>query len=429
MANFRTLIYAGMALMLAAAMPAARAEMVIDIIGGGANRHAITIAPFKDETARAGGNLTPVVRNDLSLSGEFRLVDGADVPNVPFEPADLKYPLWQAKGVQSIAIGKVEAAPGGQMTISFRLMDIAQHKQLTAGQFTVGPDRVREVAHTIADMIYEAITGQKGIFNTRIAYVLKSGRSYQLQIADVDGARAQTILRSKEPIMSPVWSPNGRYLAYVSFETQKPVVWVQDLATGSRRAVANFKGSNSAPAWSPDGSTLAVVLTTSGNSQIYLMNASGGSPRRVVHSDGIDTEPTFTPDGGRLLFVSDRAGGPQIYSVPTQGGAVQRLSWNGGYNVSPRVAPDGKSFTYVRREGGKFRVVIQEMGGGDRYLSDGPDNERPSYAPNGRMVLYASEAGGKSVLYAATVDGSSKMKLAVINGDVQDPAWGPFNAP
>lgn len=428
MTDLRTLTRVVVALALSCVMGVARAEMVIDIIGGGANRHAVSVVPFKNENPGTANNLTPVIRNDLALSGEFRVVDGADVANVPFEPGEVKYPLWQAKGVQSVAIGKVEPAAGGQMTISFRLMDVAQHTQLTSGQFTVPPDRVREVAHTIADMIYQAITGQKGIFNTRLAYVLKSGRSYQLQIADVDGARAQTVLRSKEPIMSPTWSPNGRYLAYVSFETQKPVVWVQDLSTGSRRPVANFKGSNSAPAWSPDGSTLAVVLTTTGNSQIYLVPMEGGRPRRVSYSDGIDTEPAFSSDGSRLLFVSDRAGGPQIYSMPVTGGQAQRQSWNGAYNVSPRVAPDGKSFAYVRREAGKFRVVIQDSSG-DRYLSDGPDNQRPSYAPNGRMVLYASEAGGKSVLYAATVDGSSKIKLAVINGDVQDPAWGPFNTP
>lgn len=406
----------------------ARAEMTVEIVGGGGNRHAIAVLPFKDETSRLRDAVTPVVKNDLNLSGAFRLVDASGVSNLPFSPAGIRYADWQASGAQSLAVGSVVNAANGQVTISFQLMDVAQHKMLTSGSFTVTPDRSRQVAHTIADMIYQAITGQKGIFNTRIVFVLKQGSSYQLQVADVDGSRPQTILRSKEPIMSPAWSSNGRYLAYVSFESRKPVVWVQDLATGQRRAVANFKGSNSAPAWSPDGQTLAVVLTTSGNSEIYLVNASGGTPRRLTYSDAIDTEPAWTPDGSRLLFVSDRSGGPQIYSMAVAGGAASRLTWQGAYNVSPRVSPDGQRFTYIQRQGGGFRVMMQEMGSAEaRVISQDPYNERPSFAPNGRMVLYASNQGGRSVLYAATPDGGSKVKLAVIDGEVQDPAWGPYN--
>ncbi|OWY40998.1 Tol-Pal system beta propeller repeat protein TolB [Xenophilus sp. AP218F] len=404
----------------------ARAELNIEIVGGGANRHAIAVAAFKDEAA-AGNDLTPVIRNDLNLSGAFRLIDPSAVANAPFEPADIRYPLWRAAGAQSLAIGKVEKA-GSQLKISFRLMDAAQQKQLTAGEFTVTPDRTRQVAHTIADMIYEAITGQKGFFNTRLLYVLKSGGSYALQVSDVDGGRAQTILRSREPIISPSWSPDGRRIAYVSFESHKPVVWVQDLATSQRRAVGNFKGSNSAPSWSPDGSRLALVLTTSGSSQIYVMSANGGPARRLMYSGGIDTEPTWSPDGSQIYFVSDRSGNPQIYRVPASGGDAQRVTWEGGYNVSPKVSPDGKTLSFIRREAGNFRVMIKDLATNDtRALSDGGYNERPSFAPNGRMVLYASDIGGRSVLYAATPDGGSKIKLAVVNGNVQDPAWGPFN--
>jgi TolB protein len=430
MLKLQTLVKGLMTLTLALGLvSAARAEMNIEFsVDGSAGRYAIAIVPFKDEAAQRTAP-TPVVRNDLALSGEFRLVDGSAVSNVPFDAPQIDYAKWLAAGAQAIAVGKVVATADGQATISFRLMDVARKKELTSGQFTVPQERVREVGHTIADMIYQAILGQPGIFNTRIAYVLKQGRGYQLQVANVDGSNLQTILRSREPIMSPSWSPNGRYLAYVSFETHKPVVWVQDLATGSRRAVANFKGSNSAPAWSPDGNRLAVVLTTSGNSQIYLVPAAGGSPRRLTYSDGIDTEPVWAPDGATILFVSDRSGGPQVYSVGIDGGSPRRLTWQGSYNVSPRVSPDGKSFTYIRKSGGEFRVVVQDIAGGDsRVLSTGY-NERPSFAPNGRMVLYASVVGGKSVLYAATQDGGSKVKLAVINGDVQDPAWGPFNNP
>lgn len=426
---FRTL-YTGITALALMVSVGAKAEINVEIIGGGGNRHPIAVVPFKDETVRMQDALTPIIRNDLLISGAFSMVDTSTVANVPFEPGDINYPLWQATPAQSLAIGKVESAGGDNQRISFRLMDVAGKKPLTSGQFTVTKDKGRAVAHTIANMIYEAITGQKGIFNTRIVYVLKTGRTYQLQIADMDGARPQTIVRSKEAIISPSWSPNGRYIAYVSFESQKPVVWVQDLATGTRRVAANFKGSNSAPAWSPDGSKLAVVLTTTGNSEIYVINAAGGSPKRVTYSDAIDTEPTFSPDGSQLYFVSDRAGGPQIYHVPLSGGDAQRVTWDGRYNVSPRLSPDGRLLTFVRRENGVFRVYVKDLTTGDSHLlSDGGYSERPSFAPNGQMILYASTSGGKSVLYATTVDGGSKVKLAVINGEVQDPAWGPFNNP
>ncbi|CUA83639.1 tol-pal system beta propeller repeat protein TolB [Gulbenkiania indica] len=430
MKPFRLLLTLAWALAALCMLPAARAEMTIEIVGGGANRHPIAVAAFQDEASRVGGNLTPIVRSDLDMTGFFRQISPSAVPMAPADPASPPLPAWQAAGAQSLALGRVEDAGNGQVRISFRLFDTAQRKQLTGGTFTVPVAQTRDVAHTIADMIYQALTGHRGLFNTRIAYVLKSGREYLLQVSDVDGARPQTILRSREPIISPSWSPDGRRLAYVSFESRKPVVWVQDLATGQRRAVANFKGSNSAPAWSPDGTRLAVVLTTSGNSQVYVIDAAGGQARRVTRSDAIDTEPTWTPDGNTLLFVSDRSGTPQIYSAPAGGGEARRLTWEGSYNVSPKVSPDGRSFTYVRREGGRFRVIVQDFGSSDsRTISDAAYNERPSFAPNGRMVLYASDEGGRSVLYAANPDGSSRVRLAVINGDVQDPAWGPFNQP
>lgn len=402
------------------------AEMTIEIVGGGNSRHAIAVMPFKDELMHAGPSLTPVIRSDLNLSGMFRVLDTSSVADIPFDITQIHYPVWRAQGAQSMVVGHVESVAEGKVSIRFKLVNIAQKTVLTSGQFTVPPEQVRHVAHVIADMIYQAITGQRGFFTTRIAYVLKSGRGYQLQVADVDGARAQTVLRSREPIMSLSWSPNGRFLAYVSFETQKPVVWVQDLATGARRPVANFKGSNSAPVWSPDGKTLAIVLTTSGHSQIYLLNLASGSTRRLSYSDAIETEPAFTPDGSQILFVSDRAGGPQIYTIPITGGSARRLTWEGAYNVSPVVAPDGKNFAYIRRSEGKFRVVVQDlMSGENHFVSAGPDNERPSFAPNGRMILYASSERGKSVLFATTLDGNSKVKLGMIDGDIQDPAWGP----
>lgn len=417
-------------LVFAAVALAARAEMTVEIVGGDAGRLPIAVVPFKDEANRVREALTPTVKGDLGFTGVFRLLPTDGVANLPFAPNEIRHPDWQAAGAKYLAVGRVEPASGGQVRIRFQLVEVGSRRQLTQGEFTVGPERARDVAHTIADMIYEAVTGQRGVFNTRIAYVMKSGRDHLLQIADVDGGRPQTVLRSKEPIISPAWSPDGSRLAYVSFETKKPVVWVQNLATGARRAVGNFKGSNSAPAWSPDGTRLALTLTTSGNSQIYVMNADGGSPRRVAYSEAIDTEPTWTPDGASLLFVSDRSGGPQIYRVDAGGGTPQRLTWQGGYNVSPKVSPDGKRFTYVRKEGARFRVMVQEFGSGDaRVLSDAAYNERPSFAPNGQMVLYASDEGRQSVLYATHPESGQRIRLGTVDGDVQDPAWGPFNTP
>jgi TolB protein len=407
------------------------AEMTVEIIGGGNSKYAIAVVPFQDEAGKLSQLVTPTVKSDLAYTGVFRIVPTEGLPNQPTEAAQIQYPVWTGAGAQSIAVGKVEAADGGKVRISFALMDSAQHTQLTGGSFTVPPERSRDVAHTIADMIFQAITGQRGIFNTRVAYVLKSGaHSYKLQISDVDGGRPQTVLRSREPIISPAWSPDGRKLAYVSFETNKPVVWVQDLTTGARRAVGNFKGSNSAPAWSPDGTRLAMTLTLSGNSQVYVVSADGGSPRRVTYSDAIDTEATWTPDGRSLLFVSDRSGGPQIYRVSLDGGTPQRLTWQGSYNVSPKVAPDGRSFTYIRRESGRFRVMVQDFDSKEsRVLSEAAYNERPSYAPNNQMVLYASEQGGQSVLYAIHPESGNRIRLGTVEGSVQDPAWGPFNTP
>jgi len=415
-------------LMLLVGLQARADNLYVEIIGGGASRHAIAVVPFQDEASRLGGALTPIIRNDLNLTGLFRIVDASAVTDQPATPDTVHYPAWQTAGAQSLAIGTVGEANNGQVTISFNLMDVAQQKSLTSGQFTVAPERYRQVAHTIADMIYEAITGQKGFFNTRIVYVLKQGTNYQLQVADMDGQHAKTVVRSREPIMSPAWAPDGRRIAYVSFETNKPVVWVQDLQTGKRFAVADYKGSNSAPAWSPDGSRLAVVLTTTGNSEIYLVSANGGSRQRLTYSNAIDTEPTWAPDGSKILFVSDRSGGPQIYSMPVSGGEATRMTWQGSYNVSPKISPDGKRFTYIQRTGGNFRVMMQDIGvDNPRAISQDAYDERPSFAPNGSMVLYASDLGGRSVLYAATPDGSSKVRLGVINGEIQDPAWGPFN--
>ena len=413
-------------LLLLVPVPAARAVLTIEIIGSGANQFPIAIVPFRSE----GGlpqQLTPVISADLARSGVFRAIDAGGLNPPPSEPQELNYPTFRARGADAVVIGTVAPQPDGRYEVRFRLMDVQKQAQLAGFAYTASREQLRHTAHKIADVIYEKLTGDKGVFSTRIAYVAKNGKRFELQVADADGYGAQTILQSGEPIISPSWSPDGTRLAYVSFEQKKPVVYVQSLTTGTRRAVANFWGSNSAPTWSPDGRRLAVVLTKDGGSQIYVVGADGGEATRLTRSTAIDTEPNFSPDGQLLLFTSDRGGSPQIYGMSTSGSDVRRLTFEGTYNVSPRFNPDGKSFTFIQRNGGRFNVAVQDLATRQvQVLTDGTVDESPSFAPNGRMILYATEVRGRGILSAVSSDGRVKQRLTANAGDVREPAWGPL---
>jgi TolB protein len=383
--------------------------------------------PFRAETGLAQP-VTPVIASDLARSGLFRMVDSGGLNPLPHEPQDLNYPVWRARGADAVVIGTVAPLPDGRYDVRFRLMDVAKQTQLAGFAFTASAGQLRLTAHRIADVIYETLTGAKGVFSTRIAYIVKKGKRFELQVADADGYGAQTVRWSDEPILSPSWSPDGARVAYVSLERKKPVVYVQSLTTGQYQAVANYWGSNSAPAWLPDGKTLAVVLSKDGGSQIYFINSDGkGEPRRMTFSSAIDTEPNFSPDGSLMLFTSDRGGSPQIYGMPVTGGEARRLTFEGSYNVTPRFSPDGKSFTFIQRNGVRFNVAVQDLTTRQvQVLTDGVIDESPSFAPNGRMILYATEVRRRGVLSAVSSDGRVKQRLTEEAGDVREPAWGPY---
>lgn len=418
-----SLIAAG--IFLAATASAALAQLSIEITGTGAQRLPIAIADFAGERVVSQA-LTSVIRADLERSGRFQLIDPGALPlneNTPPNFVD-----WRSRGADALAAGSLTGMADGRYETRFRLYDTQKQAALTGLALTHTANQLRATAHRIADTIYEKLTGERGIFSTRIAYVVKSPGRYELQIADADGNGAQPALASKEPIISPAWSPDGSKLAYVSFEAKKPVVYVHDLATGKRHVAANFKGSNSAPAWSPDGKKLAVVLTKDGASQLYLVNADGSGVTRLATSSGIDTEPQFSPDGEFIYFTSDRGGSPQIYRQPVAGGAAQRITFEGSYNVTPRLAPDGKTLAFVTRDGGRFRVAVMDLATRQvQVLTDTAKDESPSFAPNGRMILFATEVAGRGVLAAVSVDGRVKQRLSVQAADVREPAWGPFN--
>jgi TolB protein len=286
---------------------------------------------------------------------------------------------------------------------------------------------LRLAAHRVADEIHERLTGERGVFATRIAYVLRAGKRFTLHITDPDGEGGQIALASPESIISPAWAPDGKRLAYVSFETQKAAVWVQDLSTGERRMVANFKGSNSAPAWSPDGQNLVLTLSLAGPAQLYVVPAAGGTPRRLTSSNAIDTEAVYSPDGRQVYFVSDRGGGPQVYRVAAEGGAAERITFVGDYNVSPSISPDGKHLAYISRQGGAFRLMLLELGSAQvTALTDTRDDESPSFAPNGRLIVYATRTQGNDVLMTTTLDGKIKTRLLSSGADMREPAWGPY---
>jgi len=423
--RFARFLFPLVAFALLAPVPA-RAQLTIEIIGGAGTTIPIAIVPFENESNWPLG-ISGVVGADLTRSGLFKLVDYAGIVPRPARAEEVRAGDWRARGADAVAVGTLRAQPDGRVEVRFALVDVVKGTELAVVSYVVTPAQFRATAHKIADVIYEKLTGDVGVFSTRIAYIAKQGPRYQLHVAEADGYNPQTVVTSNEPLLSPAWSPDGTRIAYVSLENKKPVVYIQSLATGQRQALANFRGSNSAPAWAADGRKLAVTLTKDGGSQLFLINADGTGVQRLLSSPGIDTEPNFTPDGRSILFTSDRGGTPQIYRLNLGSNAVERLTFDGSYNVSPRATPDGKGFVFVRRDGGRFQVAIQDYATRQvQVLTSGPLDESPSISPNSKLILYAAEQGGRGILAAVSSDGRVKQRLVAPATDVREPAWGPL---
>ncbi|MBL8305329.1 MAG: Tol-Pal system protein TolB [Rubrivivax sp.] len=411
-------------LVSAATLPA-WAQFRVEISGVGATQIPLALAPLRDE-GQAGVPISQIIRSDLERSGLFRVMPADGVPD---ERASVDLPAWRSRGADALVAGSVSKLADGRFDVRFKLWDAVKGDDLLGQSKVVLAADLRLAAHRIADDIHQKLTGERGVNATRIAYVARTGRRYTLYVTDADGENGQVALASNDPIISPAWAPDGRSLAYVSFHTGKATVWVQELATGTLRMVANFRGSNSAPAWSPDGSRLAVALAQDGLTQLFTMPASGGTPLRLTTSSGIDTEPLYAPDGRSIYFVSDRGGGPQVYRVGVAGDKVERVTFTGNYNISPAISPDGKQLAFISRQGNAFRLMLQDLDNGTTTaLSDTQDDESPSFAPNGRLLVYATRLQGTDVLMTTTLDGKIKTRLVSTgrDTDMREPAWGPF---
>ncbi|CAN7180212.1 Tol-Pal system beta propeller repeat protein TolB [Pseudomonas sp. LjRoot71] len=405
------------------------------VISSGTDRATpIAVVPFGWQ----GGNVLPedmaeIIGSDLRNSGVFEPIPRQNMISLPTQAAEVIYRDWQALGAQYVLVGSI-VPNAGRLQVQFALFNVTTQQQVMTGSVGGGVDQLRDMAHHIADQSFEKLTGVKGAFSTRMLYVTAerfavNNTRYTLQRSDYDGARAVTLLQSREPILSPSFAPDGRRIAYVSFEQKRPRIFVQHIDTGRREQITNFEGLNGAPAWSPDGNRLAFVLSRDGNPEIYVMDMGSRQLRRVTNQPSIDTEPFWGKDGQTLYFTSDRSGKPQIYKTNINGGSAERVTFIGNYNANPKLSADEKTLVMIHRQDGYtvFKVAAQDLQRGNlRILSDTSLDESPTVAPNGTMVIYATRQQGRGVLVLASTNGRVRLPLPTAQGEVREPSWSPY---
>ena len=424
-----------LALLLPSLAAAQQQGLEIDIVGGHASALPIAVVPmpYQGSGSAPDTDIAAVIRADLDRSGQFRTLPERDIVERPTRGSEVQYPTWRVLRQDFLVIGRVLDAGAGAYRVEYELFDVAKGERLLGLAMTARANAMRDVSHQMADAIYEKVTGVRGAFWTRIAYVTASGSGgsmrYALMVADSDGYNPQTIVRSAEPLLSPNWSPDGKKLAYVSFERGNSSIYLQDIASGARELVSSFRGINGAPSFSPDGRRLALALSRSGNPEIYVMDLGSKQLTQLTNHFGIDTEPTWAPDGGSIYFTSDRGGRPQIYQVAASGGSANRVTFQGNYNATASVSFDGKKVAVAQGSGNTYRIAMMDRSLGSpswSTLSPGSLDESPSFAPNASMVLYAAREGGRGVLYAVSADARVRQRLVLADGDVREPAWGPY---
>lgn len=408
------------------------AVITIEITEGVEGAIPMSVVPFDSSTLpiKLSTDIAEIVTNNLNRSGVFKVLNRAEYPARPHYSKQVSYPQWRAIGQEYLVVGRIYNKSAGLLDVQFQLLDVLKQKQLLGYSFPVRLRNVRSTAHEISDLIYEKITGIRGAFNTRIAYIsaqTNKSRKYVLQVADTDGFNPQTVLESDEPLMSPSWSPDGQSLAYVSFENDRPEIFIQHLASAKRSKVSGFKGINGAPSWSPDGKKLALVLSKDRSPDIYIMTVATKKLTRLTRHRAIDTEPVWSANGESIIFTSDRSGKPQLYEIAASGSQPKRITFEGSYNSAADLSPDGKNVVMVYGDQGRYQIALLERESGNlTMLTDNNLDESPSFSPNGRMVLYATTQGNKGVLYMVSLDGRTKYKLSDQSGDIREPVWGPY---
>ena len=416
---------------------AARAELTIEITRGVDNPTKIAVVPMELAGSEAlPENISQIINADLERSGQFATIPQRDMLSFPGREQEVYFRDWRVVGAQYLLIGRLESVEG-RLRVNYELFDVINQRKVLRRQQVEGREsQLRAMAHHISDKVYEAITGIRGAFSTEIIYVEalpndKSGpefnETFRLMLADADGRNPRMLLQSKDPILSPSWSPDGNRVAYVSFETTRPAIFVQNLESGQREQLTDFRGLNGAPSWSPDGKKLALVLSKDGNPEIYTLDLNSNRFTRVTNHFAIDTEPNWTGDGKGIIFTSNRGGKPQIYQVTLASGQVERLTFEGDYNARPRISPDGKTMVMVHQRNNVFHIAAQDLETGTlRILTETHLDESPSIAPNGAMLMYATRRGDKGVLAVVSLDAGTRYFLPSEEGNVREPAWSPY---